>query len=64
MNCSWFRCPKVVSELGVQVLFTVAGERQIYKECNSFHADMEALDKHMHVCFSIDGRGAHIFSLD
>lgn len=53
-----FRCPKVVSELGVQVLFAVAGEKQIYKECNSFHADMEALDQHVHACLSIDGRGS------
>lgn len=51
-------CPKVVSELGVQVLFTVAGERQIYRECNSFHSDLDALDKHKHACLSTDVRGS------
>lgn len=40
------------------MLFAVAGEKQIYKECNSFHADMEALDQHVHACLSIDGRGS------
>lgn len=53
-----FGCPKVVSELGVQVLFTVAAESQIHEECNSFHAGMEALDKHVHACLSIDVRGS------
>lgn len=45
------------------MLFTVAGERQIYKECNSFHADIEALDKQVPVS-PLMVEGAHIFSLD
>lgn len=51
-----FRCLKVVSELVVQVLSRVTGERQI-TECNSFHADMDGLDKRVCACLSIDVRG-------
>ena len=47
-----------MSELIVQVLSSVVGERQVYTECNSFHADMDALNKHVYACLSIDGRGS------
>lgn len=47
-----------MSELVVQVLSSVTGERQIYTECNLFHAGMDALDKHVCACLSIDVRGS------
>lgn len=47
-----------MSELVVQVLSSVTGERQIYTERNSFHAGMDALDKHVCACLSNDVRGS------
>lgn len=51
-----FRCLKIVSELVLQVLSSITGKRQI-TECNSFHADLDGLDKRVCACLSIDVRG-------
>ena len=40
------------------MLSSVTGERQIHTQGNSFHADVDALDKHVCTCLSIDVGGS------